>query len=321
MSNEFYTPTGNPGTLAFGSSQLMRTEFAAIASGFQKVESSATLSSTTIISGSISTTVISGGSIVSAAISGGTISGAAVSAGSVVSAAISGGTISGAVVSAGSVVSAAISGGTISGATISGATISGGSVVSSVLSNSTLSGTLTGVNIINNSSLANMASSSLKGNVTGGSAVPSDLGVPAVLGLLKTTMVMSVISSVDINALGDTQFNISLPSGFTKWMVRPDCLLRMFNSTIANILSPLRFEVWTGPGATGVKLLSVQGTLISAGTTPNVDRSADHIVAQGVGTNPMLNYMFNVPAVYFRVTTVQGAPGTIDVLFYFEPIL
>jgi hypothetical protein len=103
---------------------------------------------------------------------------------------------------------------------------------------------------------------------------------------------------------------INLPAGYTRWIAR---FVRL--SAASGTLTTATCGVFTGPGATGLQIVS-SGSAI----TVNTNLADTNNNAQVFTTNNSGTLAYSSTEIYFRVQTPQGNTATGNVSVFYEPL-
>jgi hypothetical protein len=121
---------------------------------------------------------------------------------------------------------------------------------------------------------------------------------------------IAVSVPVNFNAVGDTPIDIPLPQGFSTYAVD--------NVFIANASAPIngaKVGLFTQAGGAGAAIVAGGTAVTVSSAAPNTPNNM-----QQVALGPGLSESFNIPRLYFRVTTAQPGPapatGTVVLLLY-----
>jgi hypothetical protein len=114
---------------------------------------------------------------------------------------------------------------------------------------------------------------------------------------------------VNANVVGDTAITVPLPAGMTRY--------RIGRVTVLNASVPLTAAfaaVYSASGGGGVGVVTPQALNTLTTNAPN---SAGNASDLPMALTPAT--FFTAPALYFRITTAQGAAATVDVVVQIEP--
>jgi len=170
-------------------------------------------------------------------------------------------------------------------------------------------------NAVTNAKAAQMATKTIKGNDTGGTANATDLTVARVISMLNNPIV-NYSFQVDLNTVADTTVTFTLPNGHTRYRLGAIVLVNTSNTAS---LTTAQIGVFTGAGGTGTAIVT-GGTSLAAVTTNAATTNAATIqFTQAVGATAY----FTTNPIFFRVTTGQGAAAnqaTVTVTLQFVPV-
>lgn len=194
-----------------------------------------------------------------------------------------------------------------------------GNTTGAVLNGSTCARTLirdnypTTVNTtIANAELDTVSNNTLKGNISGSTAAPSDLTTANVLALgggVFSPYMIGMAKNININATGDTALTVTLPTGAIGYRVQTIWTYGVSGSAF----STARFGIYTAASA--------GGTAIMASAAPSV-------TASGLSTSGAINIqtvaqtttVFTQTTLYVNVGTPQGAAATISIFITAHPV-
>jgi len=115
--------------------------------------------------------------------------------------------------------------------------------------------------------------------------------------------------AVNANAVGDTVLAVPLPPGFTRYRVASVTVLNPSPS-----LSAAQAALYTAASAGGVAVCSPQALSGLTNSTPATAGNAIDLTLALAGPT-----FFSSLALYFRITTAQGAAATLDVILAVQP--
>lgn len=122
-----------------------------------------------------------------------------------------------------------------------------------------------------------------------------------------------VATGVNFNsANSDNEIALSLPSGFTRFVVNQ---IRI--SGASQTLTTATCSVWTAAGGTGTAIVA-SGTAITVSTAS--EGTANNTQNLTVATSTSSFRLADVPSLYFRVQTAQGAAATANVTVVIIPV-
>ena len=116
---------------------------------------------------------------------------------------------------------------------------------------------------------------------------------------------------VNFNSIADTALSITLPKGFTRYLISS---VRITNASAS--LTTAKFGVFPTTGGGGTAIVA-SGTAITVSTAS--DATVNNMQQTSSINGAAMSYLVaNTPTIYFRVTTVQGSAATADIdLFIF----
>lgn len=141
----------------------------------------------------------------------------------------------------------------------------------------------------------------------------------AVTGSLPATNLAMVpffavsVAGVNFNSANtDTPFTISLPTGFTRYVIST---VRISGASAS--LSTATFGVFTAPAGGGVAIVSSGATITITTASENTNNNA----LSAVGINNGATQSYNGSTVYFRVVNAQGsaATGNVTISYFALP--
>lgn len=167
---------------------------------------------------------------------------------------------------------------------------------------------LSGFTGIPPTSLASQANNTLLGNVSGGAHSPAAVDVPHAQVLLGGAYQLLIARGVNFNAVADTQFALTPPTGFTRWTFTDQSAF-----TISNPSGTLTTSV-----VQAFSQAAGAGTAYTASTAVTVSTAADGTVnnsqaISGTAATTKCYTYAGFPNIFFRVTTAQGVAATADV--------
>lgn len=147
------------------------------------------------------------------------------------------------------------------------------------------------------------------GNVfkVGGNTVSSVASLQGVLS--QSQLYTAIAAAVNFNTVADTQFTITLPTGFTRWTLN-SC--RIDGAGVS--LTTAQFGLFSGAGGTGT-------AIIASGTPCTVSTASENTTnnAQSQGQS-IANASFNFATVQFRITNPQGVAAIGNVALIITPL-
>ena len=193
--------------------------------------------------------------------------------------------------------------GTITGVT-AGTALSGGGTSGSVTLNLSANG-------VTNSLLAQMAAKTIKGNNTVATANASDLTVAQIQQMSGQAQISTVTNSVNFNsANSDTSISISLPTGFTRYLVSA-VLISGANSSLTTATCGL----FTGSGGTGTAIVTGASAITVSSASEGTNNNSQSLTINDADTQSYTN-----ATLYFRVGTAEGSAATASVTITILPV-
>ena len=162
--------------------------------------------------------------------------------------------------------------------------------------------------------LAPVAGKTILGNNSGSSAVPSALSVPNVQAIIGLGNIELIASAVNFNSANtDTAFAITLPTGYTRFIVQA---VRISGASAS--LSSSTFGVFSGAGGTGTAIVA-SGTACTI--TSSSDNTANNAQNATIAAGPSQSMtVAGFPSIYFRNQTAQGSAATANVSIMIIPL-
>jgi hypothetical protein len=121
---------------------------------------------------------------------------------------------------------------------------------------------------------------------------------------------IAVSVPVNFNAAGDTPIDIPLPQGFSTYAVD-----MAFITSPSAALNAAKVGLFTQAGGAGSAIIAGGTAVTVSSAAPNTPNNM-----QQIAIGPGLSESFNVPRLYFRVTTAQPGPapatGTVVLFIY-----
>lgn len=168
-------------------------------------------------------------------------------------------------------------------------------------------------NAVANTDLAQMATLTIKGNNTAGTANASDLTIANVLAMLAPSRYNLKLTAVNFNsANSDNSLTITLPTGCTRYLI---AAIRITNASAS--VSTATCGVFTAAAAGGTAYVA-SGTVITV-TTASVN-SDNNVQSLTIVNNANSIRAIDVSPLFFRVQTAQGSAATADVDFEILPL-
>lgn len=140
-----------------------------------------------------------------------------------------------------------------------------------------------------------------------GNAVSTVASLQGIVG--QSQVYTAIAPAVNFNAVGDTQFTIPLPTGFTRWTLN-SC--RIDGASVS--LTTAQFGLFSGAGGTGTAIIA-SGTPCTVSTAS--ENTANNAQSQG---QSIANASFNFATVWFRITNPQGVAATANVAIILTPL-
>lgn len=121
------------------------------------------------------------------------------------------------------------------------------------------------------------------------------------------------VEGIDFNAVADTTFALSLPTGYTRFKTNS---VRIYNAS--GTITTATFGLFTATGGGGTAIIA-SGTAITVSSA--TDGAANSAMATVPGTANTVNYTLSgFPNLYFRVTNAQGTARTASVSLIIVPL-
>lgn len=181
--------------------------------------------------------------------------------------------------------------------------------------------TTTGAIVINNNFLSVGTALSGPSNLDSTSLVLANNGLaPIPVGLSSggsgvasgpQIYVAGVATAVNMNAVADTTFNITLPAGYARYRIQ--ALMVAHASTDLTAATTVHYGLFTSTGGGGTAVVSDTATTISA-TAESTNNNAQFI-------GPAITAVFNNAQLFFRVITAHGSAATADAYLQIQPVL
>lgn len=116
--------------------------------------------------------------------------------------------------------------------------------------------------------------------------------------------------AVNMNSVADTAFNITLPSGYTRYRIQ--ALMVAHASADLTAATTVHYGLFTSTGGGGTAAVADTASTISA-TANSTNNDAQFI-------GPSITAAFNNGQLFFRVITAHGAAATADVYLQIQPL-
>jgi hypothetical protein len=157
---------------------------------------------------------------------------------------------------------------------------------------------------------ASSPNNTLRGNVSGGAANATDVTAAQVNGMLGVGSILFK-ASVNFNVANtDTVIPITLPAGYTRYLVAQ---VRISGASAS--LTTATCGVFTGAGGTGVAVVSAASAITVSSASENTANNAQSLtIASGV------TQTITAANLYFRVGTAQGSAATGTVTIAITPV-
>jgi hypothetical protein len=182
-----------------------------------------------------------------------------------------------------------------------------GSSAGVTLANLTVNTSFTATNLVANASLAQMATKTLKGNNTGGTANAADITVAQAQTMLVGAVQLGKLASANFNSTADQSITITNPAA-NGYLI--DFIL-ITNASVS--LTTAAGGIYTGASKTGAVVLAA-ATTYSTITATTVNTAANASAVAGT------RIWLNAATLFLSLTTPQGGAATADVYLFGRPL-
>lgn len=142
----------------------------------------------------------------------------------------------------------------------------------------------------------------------GGTGATSEGGARAGLGVQGAPVLAATLNAANFNIATDQPLTITLPAGYSKWQIDT---VRVSNPSVS--LTTAVGGIYSGAGKTGVQIVSA--AQVYAALTTNAANTSGSAMSATVSNVAA----YNLGAIYFSLTTPQGAPATADINVWIRP--
>lgn len=118
-------------------------------------------------------------------------------------------------------------------------------------------------------------------------------------------------TGVNMNSVADTTFNVTLPSGYTRYRIQ--AIMVCNASADLTAATTVHYQMFTAAAG--------GGTAVTADTTSTISSTAASTNNNAQFIGPSIGAVFNNAQLFFRVITAHGTGATADVYLQIQPLL